>query len=260
MYAVRKGRKTGIYATWEECKEQVAGISGAEFKKFKNEEDARKYVEGINIQGKYVYAVKNTNTIYKTWEECKEAIAGLSGAEYRKFRTESEAYDWLRGLESSKMGIANFQLPTLYIDGSYENSKGRISFGIVLVANGQESIFMGRTTGGMGNISGELGAMVLSLHLLKKLGIKTANIIYDYEGVYKWLSGDFKCRNDEVKEYVNFCKQFIEDNEMKLYFYKCKSHSGNIMNNKADKAAKRAINEGKMYQHNDIYNKDFVLA
>lgn len=257
MYGVRKGKNPGVYATWEECKEQVSGVAGAEFKKFKTEEDARKYVEGINIQGKYVYAVKNTNTIYKTWEECKEAVSGMSGMEYKKFRTESEALDWLRGIESSKMGIANLSLPTLYIDGSHQD--GKIGFGVVLLLNDQETTFTGRTTGSMGNISGELGALVFSLHLLKKAGIKIANIIYDYEGVYKWLSGDFKCRSQEAKEYAKFSKTFIDDNDMKLYFYKCKAHSGNALNNRADKAAKQALVDGKMYERNELYNKDLVL-
>ena len=35
IYAVRKGRKTGIFQTWDETKEQVDGFSGAEYKSFK---------------------------------------------------------------------------------------------------------------------------------------------------------------------------------------------------------------------------------
>lgn len=257
MYGVRKGRTPGVYETWDECKEQVNGIAGAEFKKFKTREDAEKYVTGVNIQGKYVYALKNTNTIFKTWEECKEAVSGMSGAEYKKFKTEVEALDWLRGIESAKMGIANLALPTVYVDGSHHD--GKISFGVVLVMNGQETVFAGRTTGSMGNISGELGALVFSLHLLKKMEIKTANIVYDYEGVYKWLSGDFKCRSEEAKTYSSFSKKFIDDNDMKLYFYKCKAHSGNKLNNSADKAAKQALVDGKMYERSELYSNDLEL-
>ncbi|MDO5026827.1 MAG: ribonuclease H family protein [Tissierellia bacterium] len=46
-YAVRKGRKTGIYATWDECKAQVMGFSGAEYKKFENLYEAKSYM-GLN--------------------------------------------------------------------------------------------------------------------------------------------------------------------------------------------------------------------
>lgn len=40
-YAVAVGRKTGIYLTWEDCKQQVDRYPGAQYKCFKNEIDAR---------------------------------------------------------------------------------------------------------------------------------------------------------------------------------------------------------------------------
>ena len=43
-YAVRKGRKTGVFATWAECQKQVTGFSGAEFKSFGTMEEARIFV------------------------------------------------------------------------------------------------------------------------------------------------------------------------------------------------------------------------
>jgi len=39
-YAVLKGRKTGIFATWEECEDQVNGFSGAIYKSFKTRGEA----------------------------------------------------------------------------------------------------------------------------------------------------------------------------------------------------------------------------
>ena len=32
IYAVRKGHKTGLFYTWDECKKAVYGYSGAEYK------------------------------------------------------------------------------------------------------------------------------------------------------------------------------------------------------------------------------------
>ena len=32
FYAVKAGRKTGVFTTWEECEIQVKGFSGAEYK------------------------------------------------------------------------------------------------------------------------------------------------------------------------------------------------------------------------------------
>ncbi len=49
FYAVKNGRRVGIFNSWEECREQVEGYSGAEYKSFKNEADARTYM-GVNEQ------------------------------------------------------------------------------------------------------------------------------------------------------------------------------------------------------------------
>ncbi len=40
FYVVWKGRKTGIFYTWQECSAQVTGFAGAEYKSFENQEAA----------------------------------------------------------------------------------------------------------------------------------------------------------------------------------------------------------------------------
>uniref|UniRef100_V9KXM5 Ribonuclease H1 n=1 Tax=Callorhinchus milii TaxID=7868 RepID=V9KXM5_CALMI len=44
-YAVRSGRKPGVYSSWNECKEQVDKFPCARFKKFATEEDAWAFVD-----------------------------------------------------------------------------------------------------------------------------------------------------------------------------------------------------------------------
>ena len=39
-YVVWKGRKTGVFTTWQECSAQVTGFNGAEYKSFENREAA----------------------------------------------------------------------------------------------------------------------------------------------------------------------------------------------------------------------------
>lgn len=43
-YAVRKGRKPGIFTTWDEAKKQVDGFSNARFKSFPTYEEAEKFM------------------------------------------------------------------------------------------------------------------------------------------------------------------------------------------------------------------------
>ena len=45
-YAVKKGRKTGVFETWDECKQSVSGFSGAAYKSFTTREEASAFVNG----------------------------------------------------------------------------------------------------------------------------------------------------------------------------------------------------------------------
>lgn len=58
-YAVRNGRKIGIFETWDECKSQVDGFSGAEYKSFTKKDDAKAYLAGateaVNPSGTIAY-------------------------------------------------------------------------------------------------------------------------------------------------------------------------------------------------------------
>ena len=40
FYAVKNGYHIGIFNTWDECKKEVLGYSGAEFKSFLSRRDA----------------------------------------------------------------------------------------------------------------------------------------------------------------------------------------------------------------------------
>lgn len=66
-YAVRKGKKTGIYTTWEECKKQVHGYSGAEYKSFATEQEAENFINPKQI--------KNLN-----FSQINEIIAYVDGS------------------------------------------------------------------------------------------------------------------------------------------------------------------------------------
>ena len=44
VYAVRKGRTTGLFMSWDDCKAQVDGFAGAEYKSFADPADAMAYL------------------------------------------------------------------------------------------------------------------------------------------------------------------------------------------------------------------------
>ena len=47
-YAVRAGRKTGIFETWSDCQAQIIGYKGAAYKGFMTLEEAQAYMSGEN--------------------------------------------------------------------------------------------------------------------------------------------------------------------------------------------------------------------
>lgn len=52
LYAVAQGRQPGIYATWEAAERQIAGFSGAKFKKFAGRAEAERYVAQYGSKAK----------------------------------------------------------------------------------------------------------------------------------------------------------------------------------------------------------------
>ena len=50
FYAVKRGRKTGLYTTWAECAAQVKGFQGAVYKGFMTENEARAWLGGADAR------------------------------------------------------------------------------------------------------------------------------------------------------------------------------------------------------------------
>ncbi len=48
-YAIKAGKKTGIFDNWDEAKENVVGYQGAVYKSFSSLEDAQNYLEDVKM-------------------------------------------------------------------------------------------------------------------------------------------------------------------------------------------------------------------
>lgn len=131
FYAVKSGRKPGIYRTWNECEKQVKGFQGARFKSFKTLQDAQNFIGTIVEQKKtnpsnvisqrsslskgttsskyYAVAVGKTPGVYRSWIECQEQTKGVSKAVYKSFATESEALAFVQRNDSRKRKLDDTQ-------------------------------------------------------------------------------------------------------------------------------------------------------
>lgn len=84
-YAVRKGKKTGIFTSWDECRQYVNGYSGAEYKGFASKQDAENYIAGdvsISTDADEVIAYVDGSFDNKTHEFSYGAVVFYNSEEH----------------------------------------------------------------------------------------------------------------------------------------------------------------------------------
>lgn len=71
VYAVRKGKKTGLFYDWDSCKKSVTGYPNAEYKGFATEEEAKAFLgvaeEKINEDLPYAFVDGSYNIATKVY-------------------------------------------------------------------------------------------------------------------------------------------------------------------------------------------------
>ena len=77
FYAVRKGKKIGVFSTWDECKEQVTGFKGAIYKSFKALDEAEEFVKGNEEKIENVEAVDG---VYAYIDGSFDRVQGIYGS------------------------------------------------------------------------------------------------------------------------------------------------------------------------------------
>ena len=77
FYAVKKGKKTGIFSTWDECKEQVTGFKGAVYKSFKTLSEAEAFLEKNE---KKIENIEEVDGVYAYIDGSFDRINGIYGS------------------------------------------------------------------------------------------------------------------------------------------------------------------------------------
>lgn len=219
FYAVRKGFNTDIYTNWAEAEKNVKGFSGAEFAKFSTLSDACTFME-------------NTVTKDEAKTMADEAVAAS--------QSESE-----QNIISDLFSKYCTNL-IAFVDGSFNASDSKIGSGIVLLyPNGTIKKFSltinteSEELIGMRNVSGEIMAAQRAALIAEKER-KSITIFHDYEGVAKWVNGEWKAKKPETKKYQDAMADLMKRIEIK--FVKVPAHAGVHFNELADRLAKDACN------------------
>lgn len=165
--------------------------------------------------------------VYTSWEACKQAVEGFSGAKYQSFKTEAEAeeafelgYEKYKEQENTKKaslqsvspeasGAApapavaatkpaeSFSLPpaaineAIAVDAACSGNPGKMEYRGVYLRTGKE-IFHYGPVWGTNNI-GEFLAIVHGLALLKQRGLDTMPIYSDSVNAQLWVKRK-KCK------------------------------------------------------------------
>ena len=201
---------------------------------------------------KKVYAVKKgiVTGIFYNWDDCKASVDGYPGAEYKGFATEEEAKAYL-GIEIGEkpaedehhMAVENGQV-IVYVDGSYSHDIGTYSYGcIILTPEGKVTRLSGNGNSpeclSIRNVAGEmLGAMNAVKWAIKE-GYSHIEIRYDYEGIQKWVTGEWKAKMDLTQKYAEYMRR--QTQKIQITFTKVEAHTGDYYNEQADALAKEAL-------------------
>lgn len=224
-YAVKKGITPGIYLTWEDCKKNIDGVSGAVYRGFMTLEEAGVFLEGA------VWIEKEAGALP---EGAAEAATGALLEDDRTIgeRDGQEAYQE----EMPKGAIA-------YVDGSYNTATKEYSYGAVIFYEGKELHFSKKFSdpqwAKMRNVAGEIEGSMCAMRYCLEHRIPSLELYYDYEGIEKWCTGDWKANKEETQAYRDFYREISE--RVCVRFQKVKGHSGDTYNDLADLLAKQAV-------------------
>lgn len=152
FYVVWKGHSPGIYDSWEECKLQINGFPGAEYKSFESQEAA-------------------TKAFRSDYQEQKALLQSIA-----RHRHETVNYD----------AIPQIVKNSLAVDGACSKNPGPMEYRCVDVMTGAEIFHVGPLDDGTNNIA-EYLALIHALAFLKKTG-NTETVIYsDSCTAMSWL-------------------------------------------------------------------------
>jgi len=212
-YAVKNGRKPGVYTTWADCQKQVNGYPNAIFKSFHTDWEAEAY-----INSKPSVEQENKQFIY-------DSLAEYTSEMFIKV--------------SAEMSDTAF----CFVDGSNIKSEA-YSYGLIMFFNGEmitrKGVGSNKAHGQFNNVAGELLGAIHAVHLAEEKGAKALVIYHDYEGIRAWANKDWTAKIEMAVNYADLVRD--KRDIMTIDFVKVAGHTGVPVNEMVDKLAKSALN------------------
>ena len=207
------------------------------------------------------YAVKNGREvgIFTSWDACRASVDGFACAEYKSFKTKKEALAFLGDGESGAFADISAKpemsdIPVCpeneliaFVDGSFDVKSGSYGFGCVIIdpeqkltrLNGKADKAEAATAR---NVAGELLATMTAVKYAAEHSYKKLTVYHDYEGIEKRFNGKCKAQSFVAVAYLEFVRKYRSF--VSVSFVKVEAHTGNTLNEEADRLAKSALGIG----------------
>ena len=184
-YVVWKGKKTGVFTSWDVCKKQITGFDGAQYKAF------------IDKKAAEIAFTKTYNDYIG--KDTKRVI--------------------LSAKEKATYGTPN--LESIAVDAACAGNPGLMEYRGVLTKNKKEIFKMGPYKKGTNNI-GEFLALVHGIALLKNKNMDTYPIYSDSKIAMSWVKKK-QCRtnvtfdnsNKEILDLIKRAEKWLKENSFK---------------------------------------------
>lgn len=206
FYAVRKGKITGVFSNWADCKASVDGYPGAEYKGFATLEEANAFMG--NESGKSIQEpLREKQNNNRSQKEC--LLTYVDGS-----------YD--DSLKKYAFGCV-FILDNGCVYTEYGNGDNPQSL--------QHR-----------NVTGEMLGAMYAVRVAMLEGYKAVEIRYDYEGIEKWVTGVWRSKTELTQKYAASMREWNQ--KIAIKFTKVAAHTKIKYNELADQMAKTGLTEG----------------
>ncbi len=207
------------------------------------------------------FDVKNNkkieNIIVNTWTECLLYVKGIKGAKYKSFESIDDAKSYLNeGNRMLKKSDENYPKDCLhaYVDGSYNSSDERYSYGVVCVNNNvveyiESKAAKDTSEKNIRQIAGELKGAIRAVEYALKQNQTKIVLFHDYEGIAHHATGAWDRKEESSMEYYNKMQKLMNSG-IEVIFVKVDSHTGDLFNELVDEKCKEClgINSDKVVQ------------
>ncbi|MFP3726376.1 ribonuclease H family protein [Priestia filamentosa] len=206
FYAVKRGRRVGVYQSWEECKQQIDGLENAVYKSFPTNTQAYEYLGVRDKRELLQLEIEQTNF----YDENSGFInVYVDGSYNQDFKVYSTAFVVIEN------GVVIHKKSDLMINKE-----------------------VART---MGSMSGELAAAMRAINAVAKAGYKKVMIHHDNLSIRNLIEGTDEPRNEFHHQYITYVDNLKRKYGIKIEFMKVKAHNGNKWNELVDTMAKEEI-------------------